>query len=109
MQPAPFPQSNMVLVAPDGHNESKPEDEKVGDAPAFTCPRAGVIVTCWEPSAAEYAEFMATGKVWLTVMGGAHPPVTLSTASPFAVPDDELTPDDELPASEGKGADDAAS
>lgn len=45
-------------------------DTMNGDMPA--------MVSAWEPSPAELAALAAGGKVYLSVLGGGHPPVWLS-------------------------------
>lgn len=90
MKPVDFDESNTVLGAPPEVNRALPPDEQVKELPAFACQHdGGVIVSCWELSAAEMAEVMLTGKVWLTVFGGSHPPVSVNTENPFQHSDEK--------------------
>lgn len=76
-KPVHFPQANLVLKAPPSMG---PED--CGDLHVFN--RGKHSISCWELDAAELAEVMATGRVWLYVWSGdSQPPVAVSVASPF--------------------------
>jgi hypothetical protein len=90
MQPASFKEANVVLDTPRG---ASPDDvgplsacrTTIGDAPGY--------VTCWKPTAAELKEIAATGRVWVLVLGNAHPPILVTGTRPF--PDRPTDPPEE--------------
>ena len=67
-QAVAFDEANAILGPPPG------EDENVTPLPVLR--RDGRLVSCWRPSAAELAEILRTGKIWLSVWGErTQPPV----------------------------------
>lgn len=82
MVPVAFPQQNLVLTATPG----VPRD-KCGSLDAYRGPLPDgtpAVVTCYEPTAAEWVELWRTGRVWLLVMGDRTPPTALTAFDPFA-------------------------
>lgn len=76
MEPVNFPESNQVMKAP-------PDMKECSDLHVFTT-EDGRCISCWELTGAELMQILQTKKIWLHVyMGGAQPPVGLSTESPF--------------------------
>ncbi len=43
-----------------------------------------VVISCWKPTAEEWAEMQRTGRVWLLIQGQTMPPATLTGTNPFA-------------------------
>lgn len=41
------------------------------------------FISCWKLTPEELEEVARTGKVWLHVLGGGHPPVLVSGERPF--------------------------
>jgi hypothetical protein len=68
--PATFPEANLLLVAPAGH-----EDE-VGTLPVLRTD--GRVVSCWRPSIEELRRIVDTGEILLSIWGGTHPPVLVT-------------------------------
>ena len=74
--PNKFPQANAVWRGwPAGNGK-----EAVADLHAYRDKQRSI--SCWELTAAEVAEVMRTGRVWLHVFG-QHPPVYVGGESPF--------------------------
>lgn len=69
--PDDFPERNLLLVAPDGCEET------VLPLPVFR--DSGQIISCWRLTADEIREIAATGVVWLSVWGGQTAPPVLVT------------------------------
>lgn len=42
-----------------------------------------VIISCWKLSKEDIEEVLKTGVVWLHVVGGITPPVSIDTQNPF--------------------------
>ena len=78
MEPIPFKEANLNLV--DGNKVGK-----ILDLPAarVECEGQPCIVTKWRLTIPEIEEITKTGVLWMTLMGDAHPPVSLSARSPF--------------------------
>lgn len=70
MKPVMFEDVNCIYKAPG-----------CGDLPALKT--NAHIVSCWEMTEKEKAEFMKTGKIYLAVMGNAQPPVSLNVDRPY--------------------------
>lgn len=61
-------------------------DEECTELPvARVLDQAGhyVQISCWQPSKEDLEDLANGGKVWLMVYGSVHPPVLLTTESPF--------------------------
>lgn len=66
--PVTFDEANLVLTPPAG--------EEATCVPLPVRRHEGQITSCWMPSAAELAEILKTGRIWLSVWGGmTSPPV----------------------------------
>ncbi len=66
--PIAFKGANLQLIPPPG--------EEANCVPLDVLRRDGQIISCWMPSAAELAEILKTGRIWLSVWGGrTSPPV----------------------------------
>ena len=81
-----FPRSNIVWRG----WEAKGQRQGVDDLHAYrdldadpNTDRAWTTISCWQLSNDEMAEIAKTGRVWLYVMGGRHPPVAVSGTDPF--------------------------
>ena len=76
MHPTTFHLNERVLSPPRGQHETiaglRVVDVTYGDG------QAGII-SCWQLTPAELAQIQQTGKVYLAVLGGVHPPVLLTT------------------------------
>lgn len=72
MKPITFAEQNSVA---DGTNLG------VLDLPVHR--DGGQIISCWSPTPEELQEIMATGQVWLCVMGVNQPPVLVTGHYPF--------------------------
>lgn len=70
MKPVNFEDANCVFTAPN-----------CGDLPALKTENH--IVSCWEMTEKEKAEFLKTGKIYLSVMGNIQPPVSLYVDRPY--------------------------
>lgn len=70
MNPVNFEDMNCIFKAPG-----------CGDLPALKTEKH--IISCWEMTEAEKAEFAKTGKIYLSVMGNIHPPVSLYVDRPY--------------------------
>lgn len=66
--PVTFREANAILGPPAGEEE--------GVVPLPILRKDGRLVSCWRPSAAELAEILRTGRIWLSVWGDrTQPPV----------------------------------
>ena len=45
------------------------------------------MTSCWRLEAAELAEVARTGRIYITVVGGVHPPIRPDAFRPFGVPE----------------------
>lgn len=77
-RPTAFPEATITWGGPGD----------IADLPAWRDDATGLNISCWELSAEEIAEILATGVVWLEVWGH-HPPVCVSGTSPFIDGSDE--------------------
>jgi hypothetical protein len=76
MSPQPFHESNLVLKAPAGMEET------CGDLHVYAT--GTMCISCWQPTPEERERIAAGGPVWLTVVAGeSQPPVAVSAESPF--------------------------
>ena len=76
-KPTEFPEQNFVLKG----GETDDDKPKVLDLP---CHRTDALtISCWKLDKSEIEEIAKTGKVWLYIMGGGHPPVMIAGQSPF--------------------------
>jgi hypothetical protein len=74
MTPIGFPESNATLHA----HPDQPFDHNVKAIEPLQVWRDGWQVTsCWRPTWRERLSILLFGRVWLTVLGGATPPVSL--------------------------------
>lgn len=71
MKPIPFVEANTIYKAPGA-----------GDLPAFNQP-GSVVITAWQPTAADLDRLAAGSPIWLLVFGGGTPPVNVCTEDPF--------------------------
>ena len=60
----------------------------VGNLPVWRDLESGQSISCWELSAEEQMEVLATGKIWLRVWG-QHPATALEGTNPFVPVADE--------------------
>ncbi|MBQ8299495.1 MAG: hypothetical protein IJX99_06505 [Clostridia bacterium] len=70
MKPVKFEDVNCVLQAPGCKELPVLKTEKH-------------IVSCWEMTEMEKEEFARTGRIYLSIMGEAHPPVSLYVDRPY--------------------------
>jgi len=81
MVPCGFHESNCVLDKPRDMDHDSCESLQVwrglydNGAPA--------VISCWKLTKDEVEELLATGRVWLHVIGKTMPPVFLSAENPF--------------------------
>jgi hypothetical protein len=79
-----FEEANRTLGAGDNPNTG---DLRVVTAIDPETPGVGMIISCWEPSAEELAEFLKTKKIYLGVMcnlqAPTQPPVCIYGFNPF--------------------------
>ncbi len=79
MKPIDFPQRTFTLTKP-----MSMTGEECGSLPAYR--GENEIISCWRPTWRERLSILIHGRVWLRVMGTAHPPVLLeATRTVFAV------------------------
>lgn len=71
-QPRDFNGRNHVLAPPEGM------EEFVKPLPVFAAPNQ--LISCWMLSDEEKAEVARTGNIWISVLGGKHPPISVSGA-----------------------------
>ena len=76
MNPVHFPEARHVLARP-----ASMTDEECAPLPIMDAGDA--LLSCWEPTDEERQAIAAGAPVWLWVFGRAHPPVSISAASPF--------------------------
>lgn len=82
MHPSSFDESNGTLDAPKGFDPDVCEplsiwrgnESKTG---------AFLQISCWKLTKEELEEFQRTGRVYLIIWGGLHPPVSLTANNPF--------------------------
>lgn len=60
-----------------------------------------VLVSAWDLTVADLDEINRTGRVWLQVIGNAHPPVRITVACPYDISPIEVQADHRL--AEGGG------
>ena len=77
--PIEFPEQNFTWKGYPAHNDSP----DVEDLPAYHEKATGRTISCWHLNEDELAEVQRTGKVWLNVWGGPHPPVVVMGEHPF--------------------------
>ncbi len=78
MIPSAFDEENMVLEAPPDM-DIEPLSVWIGP----NCAGIPIVVSCWKLTAKELEEIKLTGRIWLTVMGVAMPPVHICARNPF--------------------------
>jgi hypothetical protein len=76
MKPAMFREMTHVLGAPSDWDAEK-KGECLGLPVAFNR-EAGTITSCWVPEPEDVAALAAGGRVYLTIVGSAHPPVAMT-------------------------------
>jgi len=96
LRPTTFPEANYSYGAPPDWDSEK--DGECGALPLWkieysvdaktgeTVSTTPQMVSCWElpkMSLWQRLKFAFSGKVWLTVTGAGHPPVSLNTECPF--------------------------
>lgn len=86
MNSVTFPQVNHTFQRPENMS-----DGECGSLPVHVTPMdlgAGRIYTsitsCWEPTPEERKAIAEGGKIWLTVLGPAQPPVMVRGIDPFS-------------------------
>lgn len=80
MLPTTFEGSNFTYKKPEGMS-----DDQCGDLPVFrgTDPAGTpVIISCWTFSYEDLQEIAKTGRIYLSIVGNAMPPVSLFTEKP---------------------------
>jgi len=77
MKGAQFPEANMKLLPPEGH-----EDE-VYALPIWRHPEGGMVISKWEMTWRERWSCLWNGHIWFHCWGNTHPPMTLETSYPF--------------------------
>lgn len=75
MRPAPFEHQNVLFTAPEGM------EDQVEALPAFR--GEGQVISCWKLTLWERIKLLFTGRLWMSVIGDAPPPVWLGTDTPF--------------------------
>lgn len=78
MIPSAFDEENAVIEAP-GDINIEPLSVWIGPNNVGI----PILVSCWKLTTKELEEINRTGRVWLTVMGVAMPPVYLCVRNPF--------------------------
>jgi hypothetical protein len=48
------------------------------------------FISCWRPTLIERIKLVVTRDIWLRIVGRSHPPVWVSTESPFEKPRKKL-------------------
>ena len=74
MEPCFFDEANLTMAPPDGMTEDQVQTIRVQRAEVDGMP---VVISCFKPTQDELDEIQRTGRVWLTVLGHAMPPVIL--------------------------------
>ena len=69
-RPIDFPEANLRLLPPEGHEDSVIAMSAFRDA--------GVVVSCWQLSAEDLRRIAETGEIWLSVQGHTAPPVFIT-------------------------------
>ncbi len=82
MVPTAFDEENGVLSAPVGMTHA--ECEALSAWRGNLSDGTPCVISCYKPTAEEWAEIRRTGRVWLLVMGTSMPPVALVGKSPFS-------------------------
>jgi len=82
MTPVKFPECNVLFGPPKGMTK-----EQVNALPALAIrplpPSPTFIISCWEMSDEEFAEFSKTRKLWLAVISSHMAPVNITVTRPF--------------------------
>lgn len=73
MHPVTFNQANGSLTGGPAAEWGTHED--VGDLPVYR--DANEIISCWRPSFGERLVLLFRPRLWLRVLGGSHPPVSI--------------------------------
>lgn len=76
MRPVEFDEQTIILGKPEVMT-----DEECAPLPVFRDGKQ--VISCWELTKEDLEEVARTGKVYLCVTGGSHPPLHLQTESPF--------------------------
>jgi hypothetical protein len=79
MNPTTFKGSNSILRG--GTAEDFGTERAVDDLPIWRGP--GHVISCWKLSLSERLAVLLTGRVWLHVAAGTHPPVVIAAENPF--------------------------
>ena len=69
--PVTFDGATTVLTAPEGL------EDRVLPLPVAATPD-GDLVSCWQLTDVEVREIARTGRIWLSVSGGQHPPILIT-------------------------------
>jgi len=81
MIPCSFDESNVVLDKPDDMDRDQCEALSVWRGRSND--GTPLVISCWKLTRDELEILLATGRVWLTVLGQTRPPVSLSINKPF--------------------------
>lgn len=75
MTPASFDQANAIFRAPDGLEESQCSAVRAytGTLQGGSCDGVPIVVTAWQPSAAEITAIAAGAPIFLTIIGSLPP------------------------------------
>lgn len=80
LHPSNFEESNTVMLPPAGKTEQDVHSlcaalVQWGEYPA--------VVSCWKPTREHLKAIEATGRVWVTCLGAAMPPIVVSAKNPL--------------------------
>ena len=81
MLPIAFDEENVIF--------DKPSSMSADDCEAISAWKGTdkdgkpMVITCWKLTKEELEEINKTGRVWLYVLGGGMPPVSLQVSHPF--------------------------
>lgn len=90
MKPIDFPEVNVVLNPP---RDAVYDDNVKGIEPLRAWGDGWQITSCWRPTLRERLSILLFGRVWLTVLGNAHPPVALTgSRTYFLAPGEDDAP-----------------
>lgn len=87
MVAASFAESNCVLARPDELTAEQCEPLSVFMG---TCGDLPLVISCWKLTGDELDEIVRTGRIWLLVVGGTMPPVSLQGFKPAMQPNKEV-------------------
>lgn len=78
-EPVPFQGANHNLLPPSGDNDCMELPVYKGKSPRGET----FYISCWKLTKPELEELLKTGKVYVFVYGGGHPPIAISAEDPF--------------------------